>query len=181
MITTVESGQQRTKPLQCLVFAENDYQHGIAQNFLSEHGDGGATKLDEAATVQELLDKLQQKAYDLLLIAHDVSEPQAAMVVEELKRCGKRVPLLFLPENLVEKPEPGSMLKGDSQSRARQGYSETWLSRTVRSAALFASAEQQGRQAEESVRTLYRAIEQAADLVVITDSAGTIEYVNPGL
>jgi two-component system, cell cycle sensor histidine kinase and response regulator CckA len=29
------------------------------------------------------------------------------------------------------------------------------------------------------LRTLYGAIEQAADLVVITDSAGTIEYVNP--
>jgi PAS domain-containing protein len=29
--------------------------------------------------------------------------------------------------------------------------------------------------------TLYRAIEQAADLVLITDDTGTIQYVNPRL
>ena len=49
----------------------------------------------------------------------------------------------------------------------------------LRSAALFARAQQHGRYAEERLRTLYRAIEQAADLVVITDSTGTIQYVNP--
>jgi two-component system, cell cycle sensor histidine kinase and response regulator CckA len=179
MMTTGESGRERSKYLQCLVFAESDYQHGIVQNFLSGHGDRDATKLDEAATVPELLEKLEQKSYDLLLIAHDVSEPQAAMVVEQLKSHGKRVPLLFLPESLVEQGASGPRLKGDSRARSQQGYSKTWLSRTVRSAALFASAEQQERRAEDTVRTLYRAIEQAADLVVITDSVGIIEYVNP--
>ena len=49
----------------------------------------------------------------------------------------------------------------------------------MRSAALFASAQQHGRDAEERLRTLYRAIEQAADLVVITDNTGSIQYVNP--
>ncbi len=35
------------------------------------------------------------------------------------------------------------------------------------------------RHAEEEVRKLYRAVEQSPSSIVITDSAGTIEYVNP--
>jgi len=36
-----------------------------------------------------------------------------------------------------------------------------------------------GSNAEDTVRKLWQAIEQSADLVLITDRAGVIEYVNP--
>lgn len=38
-----------------------------------------------------------------------------------------------------------------------------------------------GRQAEEQVRMLWRAVEQSPSMVLITDTAGNIEYVNPKL
>jgi two-component system, cell cycle sensor histidine kinase and response regulator CckA len=40
-------------------------------------------------------------------------------------------------------------------------------------------AEQQRREVEDTFRTLHSAIEQSADMVLITDSSGRIEYVNP--
>src|ERR1700674_738694 len=36
-----------------------------------------------------------------------------------------------------------------------------------------------GSNAEDTVRKLWQAIEQSADMVLITDRAGVIEYVNP--
>src|SRR5438045_6390876 len=39
--------------------------------------------------------------------------------------------------------------------------------------------ERQRQQAEYTVRKLWRAVEQSADLVIITDRGGVIEYVNP--
>jgi len=36
-----------------------------------------------------------------------------------------------------------------------------------------------GGNAEDTVRKLWQAIEQSADMVLITDCAGVIEYVNP--
>ena len=35
------------------------------------------------------------------------------------------------------------------------------------------------QRAEDTVRKLWRAVEQSADLVMITDREGIIEYVNP--
>jgi PAS domain-containing protein len=78
----------------------------------------------------------------------------------------------------VEPISPATISKEDG-TPGFVGSGDDWVSRSMRSAALFASAQQRGRDAEERLRTLYRAIEQAADLVVITDSTGTIQYVNP--
>lgn len=55
--------------------------------------------------------------------------------------------------------------------------SELWLNRAVQASDGLGSAEQRIGQAEDMPRTRYRAVEQAADLVVITDACGTIEYV----
>src|SRR5277367_6336122 len=39
--------------------------------------------------------------------------------------------------------------------------------------------EQQRQKPEDMLRQLWRAVEQSADLVIITDRSGTMEYVNP--
>src|ERR1700685_2038755 len=39
--------------------------------------------------------------------------------------------------------------------------------------------ERRRRKAEDTLRKLWRAVEQSADLVMITDREGVIEYVNP--
>ncbi len=173
MITTGESEQQRAGLIRCLVLATSEDRHVTVENFLGRYGIDATPRIDEAASFQELLSKLDQRAYDLVLISQEPLDPQAQMVFEELAKRGKKTALLFLPPDSPSKPEPAPMAP-TSQSDS----SDTWLNFAMRSAALFASAPQ-GRDAEEKLWTLYRAIEQAADLVVITDSTGTIQYVNP--
>lgn len=175
MITTGESEQQRVGPIHCLVLATNNDRHVTVENFLGGYGIDATPHIDEAASFPDLLDKLDQQSYDLVLITQDASDPQAKVVFEELAKRGKKTPLLFLPESQSQRstPEPPPIAPS-SQARS----SHTWLNFAMRSAALFASAPQ-GRDAEEKLWTLYRAIEQAADLVVITDSTGQFNMSIP--
>src|SRR5438270_9203661 len=83
------------------------------------------------------------------------------------------MPLLFLPGTLAH--GPGVELHGEAASHA----AESVLIRTIRGAVALGRAEQQRREVEDTFGTLYSAIEQSADMVLITDSSGVIEYVNP--
>ncbi len=178
MITTVESGPQRPKSIRYLALAPSDYDHALVRNFLVGWGDEVAPQIEEATSYQDLLHKIDQQSYDLVLIARDAFGAPEQRVLEELSRRSHKTPLLFLPENSVEPITPVTISKEEGRPGG-VGSSDDSVSRSMRSAALFASAQQHGRDAEERLRTLYRAIEQAADLVVITDSTGSIQYVNP--
>jgi PAS domain S-box-containing protein len=150
----------------------------MVRNFLGELGNEVAPQVEEATSYQDLLDKIDQQSYDLVLIARDALDSPGQIASEELNKCGKKTPLLFLPESPLEPITPEAIAKQEGEAGFVE-FSNEWVSRAMRSAALFASAQQHGRDAEEKLRTLYRAIEQAADLVVITDSTGAIQYVNP--
>jgi two-component system, cell cycle sensor histidine kinase and response regulator CckA len=174
MITAAES--ERPKPMHYLVLANSEYHRGRMLRFLSGYAEGDAPLLETAASFEGLLEKMDQRSYDLVLIAHDVADADAQAALAEVNKLSKKSPVLLLPEDpLRTTPE----LAGDSRINSDGACGDLWLQRTMRSAALFAREEQIRREAEETLRTLYRAIEQAADLVVITDSSGTIEYVNP--
>jgi two-component system cell cycle sensor histidine kinase/response regulator CckA len=88
------------------------------------------------------------------------------------------MPFVFIPE--IPNPTPsGDWIPNDEGERSEQRTSADWLGRALLSTEVFGAAEQSIGNAEDMLRTLFRAIEQAADLVVITDTCGVIEYVNP--
>ena len=51
--------------------------------------------------------------------------------------------------------------------------------RTIRCALSLHATQQQRQMAEQSLRKLSCAVEQSADTILITNSEGIIEYVNP--
>jgi len=53
------------------------------------------------------------------------------------------------------------------------------VARAIRYAVDVYCKKRQHQKAEDTVRKLWRAVEQSADLVIITDRGGVIEYVNP--
>lgn len=129
--------------------------------------------VEKAEDFEKAQGKLAERVYDLVLFAQDEPETQTARMIQELKLQGKRMPLLFLPRTLAH--GPGLELYGDAASHA----AESALIRTIRGAVALGRAEQQRREVEETFPTLYSAIEQSADMVLITDSSGVIEYVSP--
>ena len=160
------------RPLQFLVVGMGE-QAGVLEQFVRTHTELTETSVDHAAHFEEAQVKLAERAYDLVLFAQDDPETQTARMIQELQLQGKRMPLLFLPGTLAY----GRGLESPPDVSSHAG--ESALIRTIRGAVALGRAEQQRREVEDTFRTLYSAIEQSADMVLITDSSGVIEYVNP--
>ena len=72
------------------------------------------------------------------------------------------------------KPERES----DELHTSNLGTAHVWLNRAEQPTDMLGPAARPIGRTEDILRTLFRALEQAADLVVITDNSGTIEYAN---
>jgi PAS domain S-box-containing protein len=123
--------------------------------------------------------RLERKSYDLLLFAHDSSEQEALQVLRELRQRNQTIPCLFLTEHADEATIAEIVRAGASECVSRSEIREASLLRAIRSAVSLSRSEKQCREQEETLRKLHSAVEQSADIVVITNSSGTIEYVNP--
>jgi PAS domain S-box-containing protein len=176
MMTTRESEARKPKPMQCLVAAPEQHRQKALRQFLAENVERQASRVDETACLTEFQQRVAERDYDLVLVALDPSDPNPLGIVENVLRLGQRVPILFLPtssdarslETASGRPLPPT-----------EDTNRTTIERLLSGATRLGKADEARSETEDTLRTLYRAIEQAADLVLITDSAGTIEYVNP--
>ena len=77
-------------------------------------------------------------------------------------------------------PQQISFRYGNGELRDIEGVATNWLNDPAVGAVVFNLRDvTERRRAEESLRKLSSAVEQSADTVIITDSEGSIEYVNP--
>ncbi|MGC2193182.1 MAG: ATP-binding protein [Terriglobales bacterium] len=177
-MTTKREPSQSKQPLQ-LLFVGMDEQRTILQDSLRANADLASANVDHASGLADVPAKLAQKIYDLLVFAQRQPEPETATIIQDLRVQGRRVPLLFLHGALAK--AGGMEVAGKSAAGRGRGAAaiDSSLIRAIRGAVTLGRAEQQRREVEDTFRTLYSAVEQSADMVLITDSAGTIEYVNP--
>ncbi len=177
MTSKRETSEGHQHPLQ-LLLAGSAEQRALLQNILRTHAGDSDIAIENAASLEEVQARLDRRVYDLLVFAQSKWEVEAASIIKRLRGQGRRVPLIFLGGPTGNPVEDGtSATKG---SAGGTGNQDSPLIRTVHGAVVLGRAEQQRREVEDTFRTLYSAIEQSADLVLITDSSGVIEYVNPG-
>ncbi len=166
-MTKKEASRNIPRPLQLLVIGTGE-QAGVFEDFVRAHTEHAEIRIDRSEDFQNAQIKLAEQVYDLVLFAQNEPESQTARMIQELQLQGERMPLLILPGRL-----------GHGDQMASPDTSESAIMRTIRGAVALGRAEQQRRDVDDTFRTLYSAIEQSADMVLITDNAGTIEYVNP--
>jgi two-component system, cell cycle sensor histidine kinase and response regulator CckA len=178
MTSQREPSQSEQQPLQ-LLWVGREEQRVVLQDYLRSSVDLAAAPVDQASCFEEVTAKLAQRVYDLLVFGQREPEAEEARIIQELRLQGRKAPLLFLHGTLAK--TGGVESDGQSVEGCGAGAAviESSLIRTIRGAVTLGRAEQQRREVEDTFRTLYSAIEQSADMVLITDSSGTIEYVNP--
>ncbi len=98
----------------------------------------------------------------------DTSDPRLEPALEERKRTGK-----FQGE-LNFKRKDGSLFPAELSSVLFKDAEGQWKS------TMIIRDVTARRRSEEAQKRLATAVEQAAEAIVITDSQGTIQYVNPG-
>ena len=163
-----------------LLLVGNSEDFGYLRDLLTRSGNGHLG-MDVAQTTEEALARLSQTPYDLLLCEYNSDDGAALRLLHELRRSRPGAPVIFLSDHMDEAAVDTAL-----KARARELAETTTgdadkdaIAGTIRHALDVYSKERQRQKAEDTLRKLWRAVEQSADLVMITDREGIIEYVNP--
>ena len=136
-------------------------------------------ELDHVDCLEGFKRCLQSGNYDLVLLLCEADDELATAVVHELDTLGQKIPFLFLTDSTDHLSGTKPMEAGGWDCVEQLRLRQRSLLQAIRNAISIHRAEQENRVAQEMLRKLSRAVEQSADIVVITDRAGVIEYVNP--
>ena len=170
--SAVGSGQ-----MQLLLVGENK-DFGYLRDLLSQNGDE-RLGLDYAHSTEDALARLGKTNYDLLICEYKSGDGAALHLMHELRRNGTAAPVIFLSDHMNEAAIDAALKPETGDPAQASILAEPSLTRTIRYAIDVYGKERQRQKAEDTLRKLWRAVEQSADLVMITDRAGVIEYVNP--
>ena len=142
----------------------------------------GQVHFEHATSLEDSLNQLRRRSYDLLLCSDHSTDNVAFQLLRQMRQHYSGVPIIFLSDPVNQKvietaiqtagyhgaaqnnrPEPGPEFAATSDT-----YS------TVRQ-----HVESQHREPDETLRKLWRSVEQMADALIIMDRFGVMEYVNP--
>ncbi len=163
--------------MQLLLVGDNE-NFSYLRDLLSQSGNE-QLGLDHAHSTEEALVRLGMTNYDLLICEYKSGDGAALRLMHELRRNGPGAPVIFLSDHMNEAAIDAALKTGAGDPAQPSILKEPSLTRTIRYAIDVYSKERQRQKTEDTLRKLWRAVEQSADLVMITDRAGVIEYVNP--
>jgi len=147
-------------------------------DLLVRSGDG-RLHVDYADSTSGELARLPEAAYDLLLCDYHPGNGSASQLLHQMRRRNPDVPIVFLSDHVSDDAVETALQTSARAFGTRADQSASFLARAIRSAIDVYCKERQRQKAEDMLRKLWRAVEQSDDLVIITDSEGRTEYVNP--
>jgi PAS domain S-box-containing protein len=135
--------------------------------------------IEHLASVEEAMLRVQQKGCDLLLCSYHPGDDAGLRLARELHETSRHTPLIFVSD-YVNPAATAAALQANANEWLEDPRSRDAM---LRRALLFAielhCKERQQQKADEMLRKLWRAVEQSAELIAITDRKGMIEYANP--
>ena len=153
----------------------NHEQHFLHLRHLVAETCHGRVLLEHALSPGEALSRLEEAHYDLVLCDYEPRDDSTLTFLSSLERQGIAVPLLFLSDPIEEEV----IHRAVASSRQRSGEAdESSISHGLLATIRKHCRENQHEKTEDTLRMLWHAVEQTADLVVVTDRSGVIEYVN---
>jgi len=137
--------------------------------------DGGHVHLERAGSAEAALHQFRKGRYDLLLCNDQSTDDAAFQLLRQVRQHDSGIPIVFLGGRVIKKMKKAAVqagLGGTAQpesGRVLPGLSDSDIHSTDR----------QHQESEDTLRKLWRSVEQSADTVIIMDRSGVIEYVNP--
>src|SRR2546429_50886 len=164
--------------MQLLWVGNNEKEFAYLRDVLTRSGEG-RLGLDRVRSPEEALQRLNQTTYDLLLCDYKPGDGMALRLLHEIRKEGPRAPVIFLSDHVDQIAVDAAIKAGASDCLQTANLNESSIARAIRYAMDVYGKDRKRQKAEDTVRKLWRAVEQSADLVIITDRGGVIEYVNP--
>jgi two-component system cell cycle sensor histidine kinase/response regulator CckA len=164
--------------MQLLVVGNNEEDFTYLRDLLSKTGDG-LLGLDHAHSPEEALARLARTTYHLLLCDYKSGDGMALHLLHALHKHGLGAPVIFLSDHVDAAAVEAAIKAGACECVQTSSLNEGAITHAIRYAIDVYCKERQRQKAEDTLRKLWRAVEQSADLVMITNLSGVIEYVNP--
>jgi len=139
----------------------------------------GRVGLDHARSPQEILTCLARTTYHIVLCDYTPGDGMALRLLHDMTRNGYNVPVAFLSDHVDEGIVRAAIRAGIENTPHAGGGDEASLIRALCFAIDLYCKEKRYQKAEDMLRKLWRTVEQTADLVMIADQSGLLEYVNP--
>lgn len=175
--------EARTEPspgvLRVLLVGNQEEDFFLIREILDRHRSTLPTELDHACSLEEAQALLQQGKYGLVLFEHETGDAAATSLLADFLQRGRAIPFIALTEQADEKAVAAIVHAGAWNWVEESQLNGANLLRTIRCTLNLHSTQQQRQLAEHSLRKLSCAVEQSADAIMITNSEGVIEYVNP--
>jgi PAS domain S-box-containing protein len=167
------------RPLRVLLIGPCEEDFFLVHEILERNRQNLGAILDHAHSPQEARAMLPRQDYDLILFEHQTGDAEALAFLSELQQAGISLPFILLTEVADEKTVADIIQAGAWDCLAKNQLDGANLVRTLRMTLALRSLQQERRTAEASLRILSRAVEQSADMVMVTNRDGIIEYINP--
>jgi two-component system cell cycle sensor histidine kinase/response regulator CckA len=165
--------------LRVLLVGSREEDFFLIREILKRNREVLPAELNQARSVEEAKTMLQCDNYGLVLFQHETGDAVAIRLLSEFLRTKGTTPFITLTEHAEDKAVAEIIQAGAYDCLERSQLSGANLVQTIRCALNFHSMQQQRQMAEQSLRKLSCAVEHSADTIVVTNSEGIIEYVNP--
>jgi PAS domain-containing protein len=114
-----------------------------------------------------------------LLCEYKSGDGAALRLLHEVRRNHPGAPVIFLSHHMDEAAVDTALKAGAGEFARTSIVNRPAVTTTIRYALDEYRKERQRQKTEDTLRKLWRAVEQSAAMVMITDREGIIEYVNP--
>jgi two-component system cell cycle sensor histidine kinase/response regulator CckA len=166
------------QPWQLLVVGGSERDFASLRESLAGANDG-QWHLEHAASPEDVDRPLGKGRYDLLLCSRQSTDVAAFHLLRQMRQHDSRVPVIFLSDPVDPAVIEAAIAAGVRQPVPQSDPPEPGKALASASSFDATSAERQHEESEETLRKLWRSVEQAADTVIIMDRSGVMEYVNP--
>jgi two-component system, cell cycle sensor histidine kinase and response regulator CckA len=178
-VSTIPQLEAASGVLSILLVGRKEEDFFLIREILERNRRGLPTELDHARSIDEAKSLLRKRSYGLILFEHETGDAAAAKLLSDFLHDGRIIPFVVLTESADENSIAEIIASGAWDWLEKSQLNGANLTRTIRCTLALQSAELQRQSAEQSLRKLSCAVEQSGDAIMITNSDGVIEYVNP--
>ncbi|MGA9978371.1 MAG: PAS domain S-box protein, partial [Candidatus Sulfotelmatobacter sp.] len=166
-------------PLTVLLVGNQEEDFFQIREILGRNKASFSAELDHATSLDEAKIMLQRKAYGLVLFEYATKDAAAVELLSQFLHEGSSVPFILLAEDANERTVAEIIGSGLWNCMGKSELNGVNLVRTIRCAMALHSMQRENLVTNDTLRKLSLAVEKSADMVMITDREGIIQYVNP--
>lgn len=166
-------------PLHVLLVGNKEEDFFLIREILERMRSTLPAELEHAHSLEQAKAMLEACSFGLVLFEHETGDAEAVRLLAQFLHSGLSIPFIVLTEDADERKVAQVIEDGNWNCLVKSQLDGATLIRTIRSTMAVHGLQQEQQAAEASLRKLSRAVEQSADVVMVTNKEGIIEYVNP--